>query len=60
MWLTTVDFLMEVMKLPLVLPEEAATLAVTSPEMLEESLKAWLWPMVLNRSVEMYSDSYHR
>ena len=29
-------------------------------QMLEESLKAWLWPMVLNRSVEMYSDSYHR
>ena len=60
MWLTTVDFLMEVMKLPLVLPEETATLAITSPEVLEESLKAWLWPMMLNRSVGMYSDSDHR
>ena len=56
MWMNTVDFLMELMKLPLVLPAEASTLAVTSPEVLQESLKAWLWPMVLNRSVGVYSD----
>lgn len=51
LWLNTVDFLLQVLQLPLVLPTDAPSLATSSPETVLEAIKPWLWPMVLTRSV---------
>ena len=51
LWLNTIDFLVEVLQLPVALPSEVSMMAVSSPEVVVEMVKPWLWPMVLSRSV---------
>ena len=50
-WERTVEFLCEILELPIVLPKEAKEMGkAKKPEFLE-SIKGWLFPVVLSRSV---------
>ena len=50
-WERTVDFLCEILELPLVLPKEAKEMGMTKKPEFLELMKGWLFPVVLTRSV---------
>lgn len=51
LWEKTIDFLVEVLHLPLALPKDLITLASTNPSMFLTSIHSWMYPGVLTRSV---------
>lgn len=51
LWGRTIDFLVEVLRMPVVLPQELISLATSNYSLFFTSIKSWLFPGALNRSV---------
>ena len=60
LWGKTIDFLIEVLNLTIVLPQDLMHLATTDSVSFLTSIKAWLFPGVLTRSVFVIFLFYYR
>lgn len=52
LWAQTIDFLIEILRMPITLPQELISLSVSNSDLFLSSIRSWLYPGVLTRSVD--------